>query len=176
MNTDFVHPKDAPKLQAAAQQDFLKADAALKVRVFENAVVSPFNQNGDIYVDKALLSAAGNGFVVPPQSYVDETVVYVGSFIASWGHEITDNLKRLWFYFDKRFSDLKKLKFVFTSARHIRNELPSDNFWALLKSLGIPKTQFHLVETPTRFARVFLPEDCFFLIQIRRLFATPRNI
>ena len=107
---------------------------------------------------------------------MNETVVYVGSFIASWGHEITDNLKRLWFYFDERFSDLKNLKFVFTSARHIRNELPSDNFWALLKSLGIPKTQFHLIETPTRFARVFLPEDCFFLIQIRRLFATPRNI
>ena len=66
MNTDFVHPKDAPKLQAAAQQDFLKADAALKVRLFENAVISPFEKNGDIYVDKALLSAAGNGFVVPP--------------------------------------------------------------------------------------------------------------
>ncbi len=102
----------------------------------------------------------------PPQTYTDETVVYVGSFIACWGHEITDNLRRFWFYFDKNFSNLKNLKFVFISAFWIRHSLPSDNFWALLKNLGIPIAQCHIVEQPTRFARVFVPDDCFFLIRI----------
>lgn len=40
INTDFVHPEDAPELQKTARKTFLK-NLPLRVRAFDNAVIDP---------------------------------------------------------------------------------------------------------------------------------------
>lgn len=41
INTDFVHPNDAPELLKAHDAPFLITDLTLEVRAFENALVAP---------------------------------------------------------------------------------------------------------------------------------------
>ncbi len=100
----------------------------------------------------------------PPQKnqYDDEAVVFVGNLIACWGHEITDDLRHFWFYFDEKYANLKNLKFVFSSGLTRRIMPPSDNFFTLLETIGIPKNKLHFIKTPTIFSKVFVPDECFF--------------
>lgn len=70
-------------------------------------------------------------------------------------------MRGLWFYFDERFAHLKKLKIAFALSFWTANTPPSENFWLLLESLGIPCEQFLLIDKPTRFARVFVPDASF---------------
>ena len=98
----------------------------------------------------------------PPESAIcDETVVFVGIFASIWGHEITDNLKHFWFLFDEKYAHLKNLPFVF--AMLWEKTKTSDNFLCLLERLGIPKEKLRFIAQPTRFKKVFVPEECFFL-------------
>lgn len=91
-------------------------------------------------------------------------MVCLGAFTVCWGHEITDHLRGLWFYFDKRFAHLKKLKIAFVLSFWTAQTPPSQNFWQLLESLGIPREKFLLIDKPTRFARVFVPDACFGMV------------
>ncbi len=86
-------------------------------------------------------------------------MVFVGHFLSVWGHEITDNLKHFWFYFDERFSFLKNLKFVYLlDYAHLP---PSANFLTLLKTIGIPPEKLEIIQTPTQFKKVYIPDECF---------------
>ena len=169
MNTNFVHPKDALKLEAASQQDFLLKDAALQVRAFENAVICPLDQHGGLYVDNAPVFSENNHFVVPPppQTCCDEAVVYVGSWSMSWGHEITDHLSYLWFYFDQRFIHLTKLRITFALSFWTQFPKPSDNFFEMVEAIGIPREKFLLIDQPTRFSQVFVPDPSFLSFDLK---------
>lgn len=65
INTDFIHPKDAPTLLAASQQTFLLENATLNVRAFDNAVIYPNDQHGGLYVNNAPILAQNNSTAIP---------------------------------------------------------------------------------------------------------------
>lgn len=94
----------------------------------------------------------------PPENRIEEPVVFVGSFTGCWGHEITDHLKHLWFYFDERFQHLKNLPFIWTP---LFSTFPSDNFFEMVELMGIPKEKFVCVSQPTFLNQVYVPDSCF---------------
>lgn len=58
INTDFVHPNDAPELLKAHDAPFLITDLTLEVRAFENALVAPSAAGLDtagVYVNEEAL-------------------------------------------------------------------------------------------------------------------------
>lgn len=153
INTDFIHPEDVPFLIAASQQTFLR-EQPLKVHTYDNAVICPNGKDNGLFV-------ADGCTPPPPQDYCDEEVVYIGILGAVWGHEITDHLGLFWYYFSSQHQALKNLKIVFTDHPAPHAAVPIKNFWALLETIGIPREQFHLLETPTRFARIHVPDPSF---------------
>lgn len=160
INTDFVHPEDAPELQKTARKTFLK-NLPLRVRAFDNAVIDP---------NRGVLPPF-DAITPPPQ--INEAVVFIDTFGACWGHCITDHLRRLWFYFSKEHAALKNLKFIFIDSQWPRSVLTLDNFWAMLQTLGIAREKFHLLCKPTRFACVFVPDPCFFYdVHLNHLYYT----
>ena len=78
----------------------------------------------------------------------------------SGGHCITDNLKRLWFFksntYKKKFS---KFPVVYT---YTLNDFP-ENFFRLLKILHVDFEKFTLIDKPTNFKRIVMPDESFFL-------------
>lgn len=180
--TDFVHPKDVPRLKAAAEKHFF-AQKNLDVLRVENAVVAP-GWAGGVWLEnhqhlpqtwihwrgekppknppESLRWWLDEAQKTPPAFFEksDESVVFVGLFSAVWGHEITDHLKHFWFYFDEKFSHLKNLPFVF--AMVWENKMPSDNFLQLLNTIGIPKEKLRFIAKPTQFKEIYIPDECFF--------------
>lgn len=51
---------------------------------------------------------------------------------------------------------------MFSSGLTRRIMPPSDNFFTLLETIGIPKNKLHFIKTPTIFSKVFVPDECFF--------------
>lgn len=97
----------------------------------------------------------------PPskENMIHEDVVFVGSFNACWGHEITDHLKHFWFYFNEHYQHLKHLKLIYTL---IFDKKPTHNFFELLEYLGIHQKQLQCIEKPTQFKTIYVPDECFF--------------
>ena len=144
-------------------------DKELQVEVLENAVVLP----GDNLARGGCLY---NGEVLPQSSYhrgavglyefnenevidSEEEVVYVGMWPAVWGHCLTDNVKHLWFLFQSEYDYLKNYKWVYSPIWGVFDE--SHNFWQLLRKWNVNIENINRVEKPTRYRRVFLPDDAF---------------
>lgn len=166
INTNFIHPDDAAFLIKASQKSFL-SDKALDVRTYENADICPGEKHGGVWINQKHLQhtfvdadSVLTALPPPPQSYCNEEVVFIGTFCICWGHCISDHLKHLWFYFDERFQHLKKLKFVYTPFSLTATQ--PKNFWDLLKSIGFPIENIQIIDKPTRFARIYVPDACFF--------------
>ena len=163
INTDFINASDAPKIQAAHAQSLLAKK--LEVCSFQNAVIAPYAKAGVWVNGKRLPQTLRHQMPTdkekPPALpfFCDERVVFIGAFVPVWGHEITDNLKHLWFYFDESFEHLKNLKFAYVDF--IDGKKSSQNFLELLKTLGLPLSQFLCVERPTQFSEVLVPDECF---------------
>ena len=68
----------------------------------------------------------------------------------------------MWFYFSEKYAALKNLKLVCAFAFYSPLTPPSANFWELVQQIGIPKEKFYIIDKPTRFARVYVPDNCFF--------------
>ncbi len=182
LNLDFVCKKDRLRLQQAANRHFF-SKKTLNVLRFENATVAPGWAGGVWLENQTHLPQTWIHWRCdkpqknPPESLrwwlderqktppeiaqtSDESVVFVGLFSAVWGHEITDHLKHFWFYFDKRFAHLTNLPFVF--AMLWENKMPSDNFFQLLNTIGIPKEKLRFISRPTQFKEIYIPDECFF--------------
>ncbi len=163
INTHFINPNDAPNIKTAHEKSLLSKE--LGVCSFQNATIAPHAKAG-VWLDgkrlpQTLRHQMPQDKEKPPKPdiFCDETVIFIGAFVPVWGHEITDNLKHLWFYFDKKFSHLKNHKFAYVDF--IDGKKSSQNFWELLKTLELPLSQFLCVEKPTQFAKVLVPDECF---------------
>lgn len=88
--------------------------------------------------------------------YCDEVVVYMGLFIAHWGHFLLEYCTRLWYVIEK---DVKyKIVFVKTDWENNSFEGPYVEF---LNLLGIEKSQMMFVEKPTQFKKIIIPEQSY---------------
>ncbi len=164
LNLDFVHPQDAPGIAQYHAQNFFYSKQ-LSVPVFENAIVSAHN---GVFVHGKTLpytwisqdDAQKASMPLEIEQTIDEPCVFIGLFTGIWGHEITDHLKHLWFYFDENYAHLKHLKFVYSLMFAPLDA--SCNYFELLKMLGIEKTQCLRIDCPTEFKTLYVPEECFF--------------
>lgn len=88
----------------------------------------------------------GNGV-----EYIDETVIYANHFIKHWGHFIVDVVGRLWY-------KNKKYKYVFT-ADYGKDLTIDGTFMEFLNYLGIAENNIIIINKPTRFKKVIIPES-----------------
>ena len=87
-------------------------DQKLHFRIIENGTVLPFKNlpttagfggivdEKGTYIPTSFYNASGGGAYTPTEEIQNSpaTVVYIGMFYNGWGHCITDNLQRMWFF------------------------------------------------------------------------------
>lgn len=87
----------------------------------------------------------------------DCKVVYAGPFYAHWGHLLVDCLLRLWFILEnKSFFEDKKILFI-----PVNNSEFDQKFYDVLELLGIGQEKIITIDKPTKFRKVYLPEESY---------------
>lgn len=98
-----------------------------------------------------------------------DTVVYLGLLAPTWGHDITFNLRRLWFLNSAAFrAEFKNCRFVYTpwykkgwgDEYHFIKQKP--NFPRILEILDIDPNSLQPVTQPMQFENVILPDASFY--------------
>ena len=109
----------------------------------------------------------GKAYPPPPPELIqscNETVIYIGMFYHVWGHVITDNLRRLWFLksedFKNQFKDYPLVYVLWGGERFsIENQ---NNFRRLLEILEVDVDNLRLIDQPTKFKEIILPDESFY--------------
>lgn len=89
------------------------------------------------------------------EEYIDNEVIYIGLFLPHWGHFLVDLTNRMWALPEmiKSRSDIK--------VAYIGEEELEGNYLHFLELLGINKAQLIHITKPTRFKKVYIPEQGF---------------
>lgn len=87
----------------------------------------------------------------------DESVVFGGVLFDHYGHLITDSTARLW-YLAGHPEDNRKVVFVKTPSMCLVPEDPA----VFLQLLGMPDDRIEIVERPTRFTQIVVPEQAMY--------------
>lgn len=104
------------------------------------------------------------GGAYSPHSVKDikKRAIFIGGLVYSaWGHAITDDLKYFWWLLSnefKRVQDEGDYVLVCIKSKFIKN---LDTFSCLLSILNIDINYLLLIEEPTRFREVYVPESSF---------------
>lgn len=88
--------------------------------------------------------------------YCDEAVVYMGLFIAHWGHFILEYCTRLWYIIENNINC--RIAFCKTDWENNSLEGPYVEF---LNLLGIEKDRLVFIESPTQFHKIIVPEQSY---------------
>lgn len=168
----YVDQKALPDL--IRQEEFNHVlDRKLSIRTFKNAVVVPRHWDGTagaMYGNDGELVSESNIYDKPASKYdgdaeyCDYDVLFLGAIFSTWGHCITDFLGRLWPLLSCEHCALRVV-FVRTNSS---GRMP-DNYYALLKALGVEKERAFEVQVPTRFKSVTFPDPSFFFCLPQRL-------
>ena len=84
-------------------------------------------------------------------------------FHSTWGHVITDNIRRLWFLKSEFFNQFKNCPLVYLVCTK-SEAFPFGTYKAfrrLLEVLEIDADTFQLIEKPTHFEKIILPDESF---------------
>lgn len=89
------------------------------------------------------------------EEYIDDEVIYIGMFFLHWGHFLIDLSNRLWYIIEKvkENPDIK--------VAYLGEEEPSGNNLRFFELLGAKKENLVHITKPTRFKRVYVPEQAF---------------
>ena len=147
-------------------------DRSLSWRSLNNAMVLPFahipdNLGGGIiddqgeYIDgSGLHRGLGTGYDISGMKVNndDGEVVFLGMWACIWGHDITDNIRRLWVLYNDEF--MKKYghhRFVYIS---VEDRDPEPAFTELLRVLGIERVRLEKINAITVYRKIILPDEC----------------
>jgi hypothetical protein len=86
-------------------------------------------------------------------------------FHSTWGHAITDNIRRLWFLKSDDFKSHFKnypLVYLLCTKREIFTLESYKNFRRLLEILEVDVDNLKLIEQPTHFNKIILPDESFY--------------
>ena len=86
-------------------------------------------------------------------------------FHSTWGHAITDNIRRLWFLKSDDFKSQFKncpLVYLLCTKREIFTLESYKNFRRLLEILEVNVDHLKLIEQPTHFNKIILPDESFY--------------
>lgn len=104
----------------------------------------------------------GGGYEVDRVLSCKESVIFIGNIVyPAWGHVITDDLKYLWWLLTddfKRIYEEKKIIFACIKSKYLKN---ISSFYSLFSAFGIKSPTIMLIEEPTRFKEVYVPEPSF---------------
>lgn len=182
-NLDYLYNPDA------AKNSFNKnyfVDKKLGFTVIEHGTILPYKKVIDGKVTKDywgfggiidsnnkfigsshVVNGAGSCYTPPPESiqHSSETVVYLGMFHSTWGHAITDNIRRLWFLksedFKNQFKNCKLVYLICTKLKVFTLE-SYQNFWRLLEILEVDVNKLYQITQPTQFDKIILPDESFY--------------
>ncbi len=105
--------------------------------------------------------------IPPPHESIlksSEAVIYLGMFHSTWGHAITDNIRRLWFLksddFKKEFKNCPLVYLLCTKRENFTLE-SYKNFRRLLEILEVNVDSLRLITEPTQFDKIILPDESF---------------
>ena len=170
-NYDFLYDKNY-FAEFITDQHFVKGQLGHKE--FENARILPhrlFNgcnvggvvtQSGEYLESTALHTKSGAAYPYNQNEVVlkNETVIYVGMFVDIWGHCLTDNLRRLWFFksetYRTQFSDCRIVYVPFQGFQF------SESFQQLLQILKIDYKKWIPITEITEYSRIIVPEESFY--------------
>ena len=179
-NLDYLYNPDAAK-DAFNKNYFL--DKKLGFQIIENGMILPYSdtrddgkknfvgfggivyKNGEFIRESFIHVGTGGAYIPPPESiqHSSETVIYFGISYRIWGHCLTDNIRRLWFlksdFFRKEF---KNCPIVYIAWRN-RDIGCQKNFRRLLEILEVDVDRFQVINQPTQFERIILPDESFFI-------------
>ena len=114
------------------------------------------------FVERSFIHmGVGNSYAPEKKvKYCPKTVIYLGMLVHVWGHCLTDNLKRVWFLKSNFFKEnFKNCQIVYVKAGD--GIIPS--FAKLLEILEIKVDKLVEVDKPTKFKKIILPDESFFL-------------
>lgn len=147
----------------------------LDVQAFENAIVVPGGRSGggifhhDAFVSGAMVHRGwwNDTRLKKPETILedDSSALYLGCFYSCWGHCLTDGLKHAWVFLPGVLERFVKqdVKIVYVTSGP--GEKLYENFLAMLELVGIQRSRLVRIERPTRFKKVFFPEESYWLDQ-----------
>ena len=88
----------------------------------------------------------------------DETVIYIGYLHIQWGHNITDNFKKLWFLFTDKYKELESqgVRVVYVSMYN--KDLP-EFVLKTFRCAGIDTSKICHITKPTQFKNIIIPDN-----------------
>ncbi len=146
----------------------------LSCKIIPEGIVLPYmeknNKNHGGVIDKEgefvdfsnFNENVGGGYEVEHVLSRKESAIFIGNIVyPAWGHAITDDLKYLWWLLTDEFKRIykeKKIVFVCIKSKYLKD---LSSFFSLLSAFGIKSSSLMLIEEPTRFKEVYVPESSF---------------
>jgi len=147
----------------------------LCVRCLPEAIVVPGGMHGGgivhdgRYLPEAMMHRGwyAEKWLQLPREAVDVSgaVVYLGDFYSCWGHCITDGLKFAWAFLPGELQKWVKEDVRFVYITTTPGEKLYENFLQLWDLVGVRREQMLRIDRPTRFERVYLPDESYYLDQ-----------
>lgn len=91
----------------------------------------------------------------------DECVIFGGVIYNHFGHTLVDSTSRFW-YLDPETVAGRRIAFVVAPVERFRSHTPGA-FWTLLAAQGFSRDDVLIVQEPTRFSEVVVPDESFSL-------------
>jgi len=171
---DYVDPPMLEITMKETEKNHL-INSELGFNSFNNATILPFKlmENGilgggvvtsdGLYVENTSLHVGiGCSYDFKKETIVrqNDNVIFLGFFYPNWGHFLLDSLKKIWFLFSNKYYCLEgqNLKLVYTCTPEFKF---SNNIIELLNVLRIDINHLQLVNNPTVFKNVIVPDDSF---------------
>ena len=168
-NLEFVRPEAKREIESKISVARRKR-GPLSYEVLHDAYVLPSNGSnraGICTSDKHFIPSSsfsgGEQRDVCFDDYhrMDATAIYVGCLYSVWGHAFLDNLRRLWFLLSdegQRLLASDDVKIIYVN--HFKRA-PGENFWKLVRRLGLPSERFEEVAEVTQYSTIIFPEASF---------------
>ena len=179
VNIDYLYNPDAAR-KSFEKNYFL--DKELSFRVIENGTILPHksvvipgkwnfglggivDSKGAYIADSSLHHRTGGAYTPPPQDikHSSETVIYLGMFYKIWGHDLTDNIRRVWFlksdFFKSEFKNCPVVYVPYGDGKYTVEVQPS--FKRLLEILEVDVDKLQPITQPTQYDKIILPDDSF---------------
>lgn len=146
----------------------------LSCKIIPEGIILPYmEENNRIYggvVDKEgkfvdfsnFNENVGGAYEVDCVLDCEESVIFIGNIVyPAWGHAITDDLKYLWWLLTdefKRIYEEKKIVCACIKSKYLKD---LSSFYLLFSAFGMKLSSLMLIEEPTRFKEVYVPESSF---------------
>lgn len=171
MNIDYNYmlSQKAYQLKQMHQNGSFKKINELTIEEYDNATVLPIKRfpedryalgRGGVvdsennYVALSALNKRIYDMYPSESSYESKTVVFCGWYVNHWGHFLVDTVIRLW----HRPEDVDGFVFIVNENEDLRI---AGNFKRFFELLGIPLEKVILVNCPTRFKKVIVPQSSY---------------